>query len=348
MAYDEPWTLDADDFPEDGPQREQLRFALRYAVLAPSGHNTQPWTLVLSDSCVELRADRERALPVVDPAGRALLISCGAALGHLTVALRAFHRAHIVETFPDPGDPDLLARVLLTGEKLLPDAEARALLDAIPRRHSNRSAYEDRPAEPGDLMACVAAAEAEGALLHVLTEPGERDAVAALIAEGDLAQMHDPAFRRELAHWVKSRHGADQDGLSARTFGLPDALSAVGALVIRFTDQGDSVAAKDRRLAQDAPALAVLTTPADTPADWLAAGRALSRVLLTLTRAGLAAAFLNEPIEVPELRPRLRGLLPRFNCTGDGVPQLLMRIGYPQQSVPAAARRPLEDVLVER
>lgn len=87
---------------------------------------------------------------------------------------------------------------------------------------------------------------------------------------------------------------------------MPDSLSSVGALVIRIFAIGGGVAAKDQQIATGSPALAVLSTTGDTPQDWLAAGRALSQVLLTATAAGVSAASLNQPIEVASLRARLR------------------------------------------
>lgn len=87
------------------PDHELLRFILRYAVRAPSGHNTQPWRFRIVGDCLELHADRTRALPVVDSADRALHISCGAALRHVVVALRHFGFACVAAVLPDRCDP---------------------------------------------------------------------------------------------------------------------------------------------------------------------------------------------------------------------------------------------------
>jgi hypothetical protein len=122
---------------------------------------------------------------------------------------------------------------------------------------------------------------------------------------------------------------------------MPDLLSPVGALIIRTFDLGDGVAAGDReKILDGSPILAVFGTGGDGPHDWLAAGRALSRVLLTLTASGATAAFLNQPIEVERLRPRLA------DAIGAGTaPQLLMRFGYGETANPSV-RRPVEDVLI--
>ena len=113
MTVEDPWKASEQDFPRSEEAEERLRFMLNYAVLVPSGHNTQPWLFKVSDETVELYADRSRALPVVDPDDRALSISCGAALYHLRLTLRHFGYTDEVEVFPNPEEPDLLAEVRL-------------------------------------------------------------------------------------------------------------------------------------------------------------------------------------------------------------------------------------------
>ena len=65
-------------FPAWAGPAERLRFLLRYAILAPSRHNTQPWLFEIEGDELRVYADRSRALPVADPDGRQQLMSCGA------------------------------------------------------------------------------------------------------------------------------------------------------------------------------------------------------------------------------------------------------------------------------
>src|SRR2546423_14501831 len=88
-----------------------LRRAATRAIQAPSIHNTQPWTFVLSDETLEIHVDPERRLNVLDPRGRQLVISCGCALFNARVAIAAAGHESIVERFPDPGNPNVLARI---------------------------------------------------------------------------------------------------------------------------------------------------------------------------------------------------------------------------------------------
>src|SRR5215208_288452 len=117
MHLDDSWNVSEEEFPLQGGPEEKLRFLLNYAVLAASGHNTQPWLFRISGDKVELYADRTRGLAVVDPEDRALTISCGAALFHLQVAVRHVGYTGEVETVPDLDEMDLLARVRLGAEQ---------------------------------------------------------------------------------------------------------------------------------------------------------------------------------------------------------------------------------------
>lgn len=339
----DPWAIDPAGFGacQDAPAR--LRFLVAYAVLAPSSHNTQPWLFHLrrDGTTLELRADRRRALPVADPEDRALVISCGAALANLRAAAAALGEALEIATTPDPGDRELLALVRARGPCPKAPGSAR-LLRAMTARRTSRFAYAPDPVPPPLKAEILAAAEAEGAAhLHWIEPFEQRRAIARLVAEGDRIQMSDPAFRHELAAWLRSSHAAARDGVSGAAFGIPDPLSFALALAIRTFDLGGSQAPKDVALAEGSPVLAVLATPGETLADWLAAGQALQRVLLAVTAGGFTASFMNQPIEVPALRGRLA------EAAGvAGWPQILLRIGRGPKPVPAM-RRPLREVFRE-
>jgi hypothetical protein len=338
----QPWTVDPGEFPAGDDGAQKLKFLLRYAVLAPSGHNTQPWLFALGADVVELYADRTQALPAVDPEDRALTISCGAALLNLRVALRRFgFRDDTVELLPDPADPDLLARVrLVEGEP--PTSEEEALFAAITKRRTTRADSEERAVPLAVERALAPEAERERAWLHVVRD-GERDPVAALIAEGDRAQMSDRRFRRELAAWMHPNRSRAARGLRGYGFGFGDLASVGGPLVVRTFDLGKSQAAKDRELAEHSPLLAVLGTEGDAPADWLVAGQAMQRVLLRARAHSLASSFLNQPVEVEEIRPRLAAAIGR---AGEH-PQLVMRFGYGPEIRPEPRER-VEAVLLDR
>lgn len=334
-----PWAVAEAAYPHGAVAQARVRFLLRYAILAPSGHNTQPWLFRAIGDAVELRADRTRALPVVDPDDREMIVSCGAALATLRIAAEHFGHSPDVELLPDPGDEDLLARVSLARGPA-PGDGADELFDAIVERRTNRQAFEARDLPDALVAQLVADAAHEGVALHLVG--GEaRPAVAGLIAEGDRIQMADERFRRELAAWVHPNRSPSGDGMRGYGFGFGDLASHAGPLMIRSFDLGRGQAAKDRALAVGSPLLAVLATAADDPAAWLATGQALQRVLLRARAAGAWSSYLNQPVEVPRLRTRLAEAIGR---PGEW-PQLVVRLGYGPPVEPEP-RRPVDDVLL--
>lgn len=332
------WTVEENAFPRDGSDAEKLRFLLNYAVLAPSSHNAQPWRFLCSENEVALYADRTRALHATDPLDRELTMSCGAALFLLRIAIRHFGHTDEVVTLPDPEQPDLMARIRL-GNARLPSEEEESLFAAIRKRHTNRHGFSTLPVVPGLVEGWQLAARTEGVSLEAVQDPTVQEALADLIAEADRDQLADPAFRRELARWI--RNGEEGDGIPAEALGMPGLISYATPFLVRMFDTGPLVAAHDHQLTEGAPTLVVFVTDADTPRQWLQTGQALARFLLLATVNGVSASFLNAPIEISHLRERVRDVLHI-----DGYPQLLLRAGYGPEVTPTP-RRPLEAVCAE-
>jgi len=306
---------------------QRLRSLVEQAILAPSSHNTQPWMFRIDGGRMELHADRTRALPVNDPHDRELTLSAAAAL--LNARLAAEHAGSRLDVvlLPEGDGSDLLARATLVGDGVADGS----LFAAIADRRTYRRDFADREV-PTDVLAALARAAAdEGARLELLG-PDPRAALVSLVAEGDRRLFADPRWRRELASWMHPRRRGE--GLV-----VPELAAPAMRLVVSHFDVGRSTAGKDAKLAQRSPVLAVLATNADTTGDWMAAGQALERVLLTATAAGLQASYLNQPVQVEQLRPRVADLL-----DGLGVPQLVLRLGYPSKELPAAPRRPVDAV----
>lgn len=338
QIVDDPWMVREEDFPHDVSRREQMRFLLNFAVLAPSIYNTQPWVFRTTGDAVEVYADRSRLLHVSDPKGRQLVISCGAALMNLRVAIRRYGRIPIVKTFPHMDIPDLLASVKM-GAATAPSAADLRLFAAIRKRRTHRAPFLDRPVPPAVVDRLRRAARAEGAVLDVVEQSESRDVLLSLIREADLLQGGDREFRRELADWVHVPGQPSGEGMDAGVHYCGDGLPVAGPYLVRNMNWGEGQAAADVALAQSAPLLAILSTHVDNPFEWLAAGESLAHILLLGRSEGLQASFLNQPVEVPALRSTLRSLL-----GGDRMPQIVFRMGYGQgdQHVP---RRSVHDVL---
>lgn len=324
------------DFPRNGTSQDQLHFLVGYAILAPSSHNTQPWLFEIEGNEVLLRADSARAMTALDPDGRELMMSCGAALQHLILAIHAFGYAAIVQVLHDPTQPDLLARVRLsTPRETTPDDEL--LFRFIKERHTHRGHFAARDLPPVLMNALQQEAQQEGASLTLIRNPEQQQALITLIKAGENIQNMDAAVRRDVADWI-APSGHRTDGIPANAMGIGNLMSHFAPLVRRAFDQGPALAEKEGELADNAPVLAVLSTPEEGPPAWIAAGRALGRVLLRARAEGVYASFFSQPIQVDEAWNQLR-----FIVGESQFPQLVFRLGY-AEPVPATPRRPVDEV----
>ena len=311
-----------------------LRHVVQAATLAPSVHNTQPWRFALLDDGFELYADATRQLPVLDPTARQLHLSCGAALVTARAAARALGLDAHVELLPDPERPDLLARLTLTHGAAATDDDL-ALALAVLKRHTVRDAFQPREV-PRDLLSrlgCVV--DDEGAALRVLRDEGELVSLAVLLSGADWTEERDPAYRREVAAWV--RDGAP-DGIPSQA--LPETGDRGSTLRLRDFSLSHPERSTGAAPACEDPAVVVLTTRQDGPFAWLRAGQALGALLLHAAAEGVQAQPLGQVVDLPGPRSQLARELGLV-----GTPQMALRLGYAAATA-ATPRRTVDDVLV--
>jgi nitroreductase len=305
-----------------------LRECLAAAIAAPSVHNTQPWLFRLRDGGVDVYADRGRQVPVIDPDGRELVISVGAAVFNLRVAMLALGRTPILLPLSGTRRPSLLARVV-PGSARAVSPTATALAAQIPVRRSNRWPFTGQALPAGLVDELVAAAAAEGAVLKIAGR-GLSATVIDLVRVAEVTSRNDPAYRTELAAWTVGRDRTD--GVPAAVFGPLSGLLGLPLRDFGLAQPGPRPVADF----ETRPTVAVLYAR-DTPAQWLRAGQALQRVLLTATVRGVSTTLMTQPLENPTLRDRLTGVA--------GRPQVILRLGYAQHAVARTPRRPLGDVV---
>ncbi|NYJ08374.1 Acg family FMN-binding oxidoreductase [Petropleomorpha daqingensis] len=309
---------------------------LSWANRAPSVHNSQPWRWRVGPSTIDLFADLSRALPTIDPDGRDLQLSCGAALQHLQVALRAVGRSGDVRRLPDPSRPEHLATVEV---RAVPSTAADlALARVIDTRRTDRRVFSPRPV-PAEVLDLLTSAAAEaGAELRVLV-PGEQWEVVGLIERAAVEQGFTPGLLEEVAAWSGRPRGA-ADGVPAAS--VPGDVDA--AVPVRYFAGHELEQSPLAVLESDGSVLALLHTAGDDPLDRLRAGEALGAVLLQAELAGLATCPLTQPLEVADTRARLAAdLLPEGRS-----PQVLLRLGWAPVGaapLPRTGRRRVEETI---
>jgi nitroreductase len=311
---------------------QEVASAIKLAARAPSVHNSQPWSCLVSRDTIHLHADLSRWLPATDADRRDLMLSCGAMLHHLQVSLAAVGLQPKVHRFPNPVIEDHLAAFELNRAEA--EDEAIRLASAISRRRTDRRPYKSWQLPDGYLRELVKRANDQGAVLRLISDPQRRAMLLDAIQAAATAQEETPGYQTELAMW-SGRHGSD-DGVPAANLLSSSSAHAEGER--RFPEGDIQTRANER----DGATLLVLGAASDDRLSQLRAGEAMSAVLLQATRMGLASCPLSQPLEVASTRRLLRDEV----LGGTLSPQLVLRLGYPQPSpLPATPRRLVNEII---
>lgn len=325
-----PWQINEQYFPSKGSSTEKLKFLLRYAILAPSSYNTQPWKFAVGKDDIHLFADMSRWMRVSDPDKRELLISTGCALENLLIAAEHFGYGHQVAYFPEPDKEGLVATI-----KFMPRGQPSpfrypALFDTITLRHTNHNIYEERPIADADLKRLQDCCIEEKILIYMIRDLETKRKVNELIIRADMIQYSDPSYRKELGYWI-----------GKGVFGESWLVSKLGQLTMTYINSSKKQAREDSDMLMSAPVLALLGSKVNDKVSRVRVGQVFERICLMATALGIRVQPMSQIVEVQSLKSELKKLIPSF----DAFPQHFFRMGYAEPEKEHTPRRPLEEVL---
>lgn len=323
-------------FEKDVRVPAQMQQLIRYATLAASGHNTQPWQFAITENAIDIHPDYTRHLAAVDPNDRELWISLGCALENLLIAARA---SGYVPEVTYPGANDFISVELTTDRP-----QTNELFGAITLRQNTRSEYDGQLIKTADFDQVQAVGLEPGVVLHFVTSPNDLETVLEYVNQGNLHQYADKAFIDELMQWLrftKKEALASRDGLYSAASGNPQVPRWLGQMVVGGLTPQQQADTDAKKLRSSSGAVVIASESEDKTA-WVRTGQVYERLALTMTSLNIKSAFLNQPIEVANLRSEFQSAL----GLGASLPQLLVRFGY-ADALPPSLRRPVEDVLLQ-
>lgn len=315
------------------PTLEEL---VRIATLAANSHNTQPWKFRLGDQKVSILPDFTRRTMVVDPDDHHLFVSLGCAAETLVVAGAALGRGS--EVVIDAGAEPQIDISLSSASP-----GAQDLYQAIPLRQSTRSIYDGQPISAADMTLLETAARQEGVSVQVFTEASDHDTILDFVIQGNSAQMDDPAFLQELVAWLRfspARALRTGDGLFGACSGNPVLPEWIGPTMFGMVFRKASENDKYRDQIRSSVGIAVFVGDRADPEHWIKVGRSFQRFALQATALGIRTAHVNQPVEVPSVRPEFA----RWLGMSDARPDLVIRFGR-APAMPMSLRRPVGEVL---
>ncbi len=317
-------------------EKPSLRELVRFATLAPNGHNTQPWRFRVGTDRIDILPDFSLRTPVVDPDDHHVFVSLGAAAENLALAAAARGRSGDVRF-----DPSGAGAVSIVFGKSQP--VPLSLFEAIRHRQSTRADYDGRSVSASDLRQLREAATFPDVDVVMVTDRAHMAQITELVVVGNTAQMTDAAFLTELKHWLRfNPHEAlaKGDGLFSAASGRPVVPTWLGPVMFdRFANLANENDKYARQL-QSSAGIAVFVGARADPEHWVQVGRACQRFQLQATALGLKHAFVNQPVEVVRLRPELASSI---GMPGRS-PDIVMRFGW-GRPLPFSARRPVAAVL---
>ena len=300
-------------------RRQDLLEIVRYALTAPTTHNTVPERFRLRPEAgrLDVVLDRTAVLPASDPDGRQATISAGCALAAADVAGRALGWVCRIEV-PEDRDPDVTPLTGRTGTTALCDIGTLVLagrsktsdpapLAALRSRRVVRCEYDRSPLDPATekLLRQVVTEVDRRLEVHLLTSDTDRHAFAKYQEDAERTVLERPEFVRELGDWLLPNEdtttpvgmrGGELGFDSVVTRRLREGLLGTGPLL---ADEVAGLAIAARVAVKSSSAVVVIAAPDDTCVLRVAAGRAYLLAALALQAHGLATAM---HAAVPEVR----------------------------------------------
>ncbi len=338
----ESWNIKIEDFPAAGTQHEQIEFLTRFALLAPSGHNSQPWRIHASDSQVALYINTGRNLNQSDPQGRQLYISLGCFLENLFTAADFFGFAFLpTYNYPDPSDGATPVAEITFQKRTPAEHKDRRMVRAIIERNSNRYPYRDEPL-PQSFIDYAGTIIEPQIKIFLLTDTAQKDQAANIMEDAQIYAMDSADFRKELSEYIKSSYTEEPYGMPGFTLNIPGPVSILAPKLAKNINLSRLSKKQDSELLlRRTPALGVICASQDSRENWLSVGRVFERVWLRATSDGIAFSVWAAAIQHETFRARLQKIL-----NTPLLPMAAFRAGLPKTKPGHSPRFSLKDLAV--
>lgn len=319
----EAWNLDLADYYSFTTEEQKMHFILRFAVLAPSSHNSQPWMFRVRNNSIEILVNHERALPGSDKNNRQLYISLGCVVENIAVAARYYAIALDIDVV---AGKDVAARIIFDFEN---KGEARSdLAKCIPKRITVRGEYIKKVPDNQYVQAIKKCAENNDIKVSLVDSDEKKIQIAKVVINSTAEAMSDDIFRAELSDFLLTPSSGSGTGMPATAFGMPVPLAYVAPFMLRHFNMNKTTQKKDTVLLEDyTPMFVVLHTQEDSPRSWIGVGRTFQHMALLAVENNIQVAPMAAPIQIGEHFKALQSIL-QINTR----PQFFFRLGYTDET----------------
>jgi hypothetical protein len=328
------------------------------ALLAPSSHNMQPWTVTLDAAdpdVLYLYADPSRLTPAVDPLARQTLVSQGTFLEYLRVAGLALGYSTAFEIFPDGGYSESslatsmknvpVARITLSRPAITSSTDAASLFLS----DTNRSPYSGTKVTAAQEAELSGLATGSGATLQFYEDAASRKTLGDFGIEGTLIESKYAASTAEsdrLFFSTEAKKNSARSGFAVEGQGTSGFMKyLLQGLITLFPSMNDDAAGAKRSIDSTAaavahtPAYAMISTPGNTRTEQVEAGILYARFSLRARTLGLVMQPLSQVLqEYPSMSTPYEAIHKEYAPKGETI-QMLVRVGTATTDYPPTMRR---------
>lgn len=342
------WRVNTDSFYKIQEAKKKIEFLVRFAILAPSSHNTQPWAFKIRDNELDVFADKRRALVHGDPSGRLMNLALGCALENIKIAadhyqlLAEIFTKNVSTTAPSFMEYAATLRIKPATDKIYPESFFGALL----KRCSYREKYTDKKIDEKIWTFIKKPATDDSTLVFFASSQKDKENLASFTAEGMKEKMSHAPFRNELASWLRINSTFQDDGMPGSGHGMSCVVSLLAPFILRIINVSNRERDKAYGRVLKFPAIAVIGSSSDNKTGWIKSGETLERLLVLLSAEGLAASLMASPIESLSARAKLKEYVQQKLGYTVFMPQMLIGFGYPMKKAPHSPRRNVKSFIL--
>lgn len=333
------WNLDIENFYKFETLDQKIRFLIKFAVLAPSSHNTQPWRFSVLNNQISIYLENARCLPIADNNNRQLFLSLGCSIENILIAANHFGYSTTVEYPNKFSDYNPVAIVSLNKYEKEKKGSTH-LIYSILSRKTNRNRYLNKKIS-SDILQNIKSLESVSTKIHIINNKDEIHQLGSIAVISSIRSMDDKKFRYELSKHIKSNITSSKIGMPGFTLGIPTLLSFLLPQMIRRLNL-EKIARRQNQLLFDeyTPYIILITTDLDTKYNWLDAGRIFQRISLILTNFNISVSPWGAPIQIENFYQDVQKVL-QTNMR----PQMFFRVGYPITESKFSPRIPSEELI---
>jgi hypothetical protein len=324
------WQVNTKSIDDDTSETDLLKLVAEYAVLAPSGHNTQPWYFKFNDDSVAVSVNHERELPHSGKVAAEPFVSIGSCVETFVQAAKGFGYLLKIQ----PNFKNSLKINISIDKKTTPDP---SILDSIINRVSNREKL--KPIKDVTVVESLIKSNLNFTSTKLIYDKNDIQYIADKTSEATVTIMKDPEFRKELSKWVRNNVTKKYDGMPAFAQGMPTPPSLIAKRIIRIFDVSKTQAKKDAQRVVDSGGIILINLDRTTNEAFFNLGRQYAKICILAQQNGLATSGVGAAVIETSTKAEIKDY---FGLKS--IPSAIIRIGIPTKKVKHTPRLTVEMV----